>query len=63
MHQPTETARWYRRVDPNCFTGQAAPSVPDPPSAGRLIRRVAAAPASWLTLAGASLAWAVMAAA
>ncbi len=26
MHRDTETARWYRRIDPSCF---AAPPSPD----------------------------------
>ena len=25
MHRDSEVARWYRRVDPSCFTTQAAP--------------------------------------
>jgi hypothetical protein len=67
MHRPTETARWYRRVDPRCFPDQNPSNVADEarlivsPAAHRhaglalRVRRAMAMPAHWIAVAYASL--------
>ncbi len=60
MHRPTQVARWYRRIDPRCFAGQApayAPEevrdlltsvAPGQPERAERVRAVAAVPQQWL---------------
>ena len=68
MHRPTETARWYRRVDPRCFPDQSSSHAADEARlivspAARLhvglalrVRRAMAMPAHWIAVAYACLA-------
>ncbi len=64
MHRDTALARWYRRIDPRCFTGQhpsytgddvrrlIAPSNDDRTGRETAVLAVAASPNDWLPLIG-----------
>ncbi|MDP8921696.1 MAG: hypothetical protein M3O34_02325 [Chloroflexota bacterium] len=60
MHRPTEVARWYRRVDPRCFTDEDRPAALDRSYRARWIRNIARAPVGWLTVAYAYIARAIV---
>ncbi len=49
MHRPTDVARWYRRIDPSCYTSVAPATSSSGADRRSTIRRLAAAPIGLLT--------------